>query len=135
MCPPMWAHWRHLANLIELHSVHPSPQPKRQFDRFGHFCTAHSRKSLYFTTGDPFPKVAPSHAGIWTLSNPNLIPWAILSPQYKRHNDRFSRFRTGDRRVSLYVTMGRPFTPHNCPFPWGDLDLHLIRGSWVYLSP
>jgi len=30
---------------------------------------------------------------------------------------------TDDRRVSLYFTMGRPFSPQNCPFPWGDLDL------------
>jgi len=39
MCPPMWAHWRHLANRIELvlPSVHPSPQPKRQIDRFSRF--------------------------------------------------------------------------------------------------
>jgi len=57
VCPPMWAHWRHLANTIErvLPSVHPSPQTKRQIDRFSCFCTAHGRKSLYVTLGDPFP--------------------------------------------------------------------------------
>jgi len=34
-CPPVWAHWRHLANTIELvlPSAHPSAQPKRQIDR------------------------------------------------------------------------------------------------------
>ena len=34
-CPPMWAHWCHLANTIELvlPSAHPSAQPKRQIDR------------------------------------------------------------------------------------------------------
>ena len=60
-----WVHWRHLANTIEILHIgatwlirlnlcflfaHPSPQPKQQIDRFSHFCTAHSRRSLYFTT-------------------------------------------------------------------------------------
>jgi len=44
-------------------------------------------------------------------AHPNLLP--------KRHLDQFSRFCTDDRRVSLYFTMGRPFNPQNCPFPWG----------------
>jgi len=49
-----------------------------------------------------------------------MIPWAHPSPQPKQHLDRFSRFCTGDsRRVSLYFTMGWPFLPQNCPFPWG----------------
>jgi len=56
-----------------------------------------------------------------------MIPWAYPSPQPKRHLDRFSRFCTYDRRVSLYFTIGRPF-PQNCPFPWEDVDLHLIDG-------
>ena len=64
----MWAHRRQLANTIELvlPSAHPGPQPKRQIDPFSRFCTAHSRKSLYFTMGNPFPKIAPSNRGIWT---------------------------------------------------------------------
>ena len=37
----------------------------------------------------------------------------------KRHLDRFSRFRTGARTVSLYFTMRRPFPPQNRPFPRG----------------
>ena len=40
-CPSIRAHWRHLANTIEL--VHPSahsiPQSKRQMNRFSRFCT------------------------------------------------------------------------------------------------
>jgi len=49
--PPMWAHWRHLANTIELmlSLAHPSPQPKRQIGRFSRFCAAHGRKFLYLT--------------------------------------------------------------------------------------
>jgi len=76
MCHHMWAHWRHLANMIELvlPSAHPSPEPKL------------------------------------------LIPWASLSPQSKWHRDRFSHFRTGDRSVSLYFTMGHSFPP-KLPLP------------------
>ena len=61
----------------------------------------------------------------------NMIPAAHPSPQPKQHLDRFSRIRTGDRRVSLYFTMGRPFPPSKLPLPIGDLDLHLIHGSLV----
>ena len=49
-----------------------------------------------------------------------MIHTAHPSPQPKRHLDRISRIRTGDRRVSLYFTMRRPFPPQNCPFPWGS---------------
>jgi len=54
----MSTYWRNLANTIELvlPSAHPSPQPKRQVDQLSRFCTAHGRKSLYFTTGASFPQ-------------------------------------------------------------------------------
>ena len=48
-----------------------------------------------------------------------MIPWVSPSPQSKWHHDQFNCFHTGDRRVSLYFTMGAPF-PQNCPFPWGS---------------
>ena len=71
MCRPMRAHWRHLANAIELvlPSAHWSPQPKPQIDRFSRFCTAHDRKSLYFTMAPLFPKIATSHGGSGPASN------------------------------------------------------------------
>jgi len=50
-------------------STHPSPQPKRQIDRFSRFCTAYGRKSLYFTMGDLSPKIAPSNGVSGRLSN------------------------------------------------------------------
>ena len=60
MCRPMWAHWRHLANTIEimLPSAHLSPQPKWQIDRFNCFCTDHGRKSILYN-GRPFPPKLP----------------------------------------------------------------------------
>ena len=65
MCPPMRAHWRHLANTMELvlPSAHPGPQPKRQIDRFSRFYTAHGTNSLYFTMGAPFSKSCPFPRG------------------------------------------------------------------------
>jgi len=61
--PPVWAHWRHLANTTELvlPLAHPSPQPKRQkneIDWFSRFCTAQA-ESLYLAMDDPFPQNCP----------------------------------------------------------------------------
>ena len=68
------------------------------------------------------PKIAASHGGSGTPSN--TIPWAHTSPQPKRNLDRFCRFYTVDRRVSLYFTMGA----QNCPFPWG---IWTPSNTWV----
>ena len=73
--PPMWTHWRHLANTIErvLPLAHPNPQPTRQIDWFSRFSTAHGRKSLYFTMGRPFPlKTVPPHWESGLQSNTQL---------------------------------------------------------------
>jgi len=94
--------------------AYSSPQPKQQIDRFSRFCTAHSTKCLYVTLGDPFPQNCPFS---WGDGDPIflMIPWGRLSPQSKLHHDRFGYFRTGDRRVSLYFTMGRTFFHKNLP--------------------
>jgi len=184
MCPQgMIAHWRHLANTIELvlPSAHPSPQPKRQIDQFSRFCTPHGRKCLYFTIGDPFPKIAPSRGG----SGPPSISWLLET--HRAHNciTVDSAIFAGDRRVSLYFTMGdhfpkiapshggsgphvrhdssdpseptnqteylsvqpflhrspqslpilyngTPFSPQNCPFPWGIWTPLVL---WPHRSP
>jgi len=62
------AHWRHLANTIELlHPLaHSSPQSKMQMDRFSHFCTAYGRKCLHFTMGAPIHQNCPFPWKIWT---------------------------------------------------------------------
>jgi len=118
MCPHGRIHWRHLVNTIELvlPSAHTSPQLKRQIDRFGRFCTARGRKSLYFTVGTPFPQNCPFPR----ISGPHHIhdSFSQTEPTVQRHLIRFSCFRTADRRVSLYFTMGASF-PKNCPFARG----------------
>jgi len=61
-------------------------------------------------------------------SSPPLDPHLIQdyytahpSPQPKRHLDRFSRFCTDDRRMSLYVAPPSKslLSPQNCLFAWG----------------
>jgi len=86
------AHWGHLVNMIELvlPSAHSSPQPKRQINRFSRFCTAHCRKCLYFTMGDPFP---PKLLLLVGDRDPHLLRdafWGRRSPQSKLHHNRFS---------------------------------------------
>jgi len=58
-----------------------------------------------------------------------MIPLAHLSPQLKRHLVRF--------RVSLCFTMGRPFSPQNCPFPRGIWTPYntLFPGPTQVLNP
>jgi len=50
-----------------------------------------------------------------------MVPWAHPTQHPKRLFDRFSRCCTAHGRVSVYFTMGRPFS-HNCPFARRDLN-------------
>jgi len=108
--------------------AHPSPQPKRQINRLSHFCTAHGRKSVYFTMDAPFPKNCPFQ---WRDLDPHLThgslgPSEPITQTASRSVEPFFAQMTAEL---LYFTMGCPFSPQNCAFPWGDLDPHLIHGS------
>jgi len=125
MCLPMWAHWHHLANTIELvlPSAHPSPQSKRQVDRFGRSnCTAHGRKSLYLQWALLAPKIAHSDGGIsgppsntWfpgptRVLNPNGISigsavFVVLTSMTDRQDRQADgqRYSVGNNRPHLYV--------------------------------
>jgi len=123
-------HWRHLANTIELVllSSHPSPQSKRQIDRFSHFCTTHCRK-------------------------PYTLQWATLSPKlpllvgdldHRLIHDSFSQseptIQTTSQLVQLFShrwpQSGRifynrpllPLPPSKLPLPVG------APGSWCSLD-
>jgi len=67
-CPPMRAHWHHLANTIELvhPSAHSSPQPKRQMLKWiGSAVFAQlTAESAYTLQWAPIStRIAPSHGG------------------------------------------------------------------------
>jgi len=49
-----------------------------------------------------------------------MVSWAHPSPKPKWHLNLFSHYCTDDCRVSLCFTMGSPFLPQNCLFPWGS---------------
>jgi len=110
MCSPTIAHWRHLANMIKLvlPSAYPSPQSKRQIERFSHFL--HRSLKIHCRQAD------------WRhlLNTIELVhPSAHSSPEPKRQIDRFSRFCTAHGRKCLYLTIGAHIH-QNCPFPWGS---------------
>jgi len=108
-------HQRYLANTTELvlSSAHLSLQHKQQIDQFSSFCTAHDRKSLYFTIGALAPKLILPMEDL----NPHLIYGSLdlSEPTTQTTLRSVQLFCTNDRRVSLYVAMG-------CPFTCGDLD-------------
>jgi len=126
----LWAHWRHLANMIELvlPSAHPSPQTKQQINRFSHFCTAHGRVSsgTLASCGEYDCTCAQWHH----LANTNecVLLSAHPTPQPKWQIDQFSCFCTTHYKKSLYFTMGDPFSK-NCPFSWWIWTPHLLHDS------
>jgi len=127
MCPPMWAHWHHLANMIELvlPSAYPHQQPKRQIDRFGCFCTAHGKRSLYFTMADPLPQNCPFSWG----SGPNLT--RFLGSIRAHHPNGISI----GSAVFVQMTADCPYTLQLDALPMRDLGPHLIHGSLGHPSP
>ena len=71
-----------------------------------HGGSAHCRQSLYFTMRAPFLPKLPLPIG-WSGPHLKHIPWARPRSQPKQHLDRFRRFCTAHRRVSLKYTMDR----------------------------
>jgi len=132
MCLPMLTHWRQLANTTELvlPSVHPSPQSKRQINRFGRSCIAHNWKSLYLQWALLSPQNSPLP---WGNLDPHLIRGSLGPPESSTQMASRSVqpfLHLDDHRVSVYFTMGCPFPPSKMPFPCRDLNRHLMHGSW-----
>jgi len=112
------ARWRHLAIMLELvlpSSPLTSPQSTRQIDEFSHFCTAHGRKSLYFTLDIIFslsPKLPHPMAG----SKPPSYT-CFLGP-IQVHNPVQPLWHRWSQSVPILNNRTR-LPPQNCPFPWG----------------
>ena len=85
--PPVWAHWRHLANTTELvlPSVNPSPQSRSAV------LSQLTAESLYIYNGLFIPRNFPLPWGSGPLSKHGSLD-SHPSPQPKRHLDRFSHF-------------------------------------------
>jgi len=140
-----------VANTIELvhPSVHSSPQPKRQTDRFSCFVQLTAESPYIVCNGRPYLPNLSLPMGIWT-SISDIIPWAHPSPQPKRHLDRFVyvglRAKTDEAievPFGLYFTMVCPFPPQNYLFQcriWtsekcDSRQCEVYNDNWVPYSP
>ena len=141
MCTPYiesqkWLPWQHPLEPRNRLSLHRIAWPQKPTPRIK-LCVASYHKTKVIAHQTPkrvianyVPKLVAMATSLSTYGPPsNTIPTAHPSPQPKRHHYRFSRLCTDDRRVSLYFTMGPYSPPKICPFPWADLDSHLIHGS------
>jgi len=105
----------------------PSPQSKLHHNQFGYFRIGDRRVFLNFTMGAPFPQNCPFPWGIWTACKTRF-----LGP-IRAHN---ANSISISRAVFPQTTVECPYTlqwdahspPKICPFPWGDLNSHLILG-------
>jgi len=92
--------WRFFASFL-LPCTHLSPHPKWHVDQFSCFCTAHSRESLYFTMGSPFPpQNCPFALGDHCLVHASLGPTESATQTTSRSVQRFlqgSRWWQTDR--------------------------------------
>jgi len=109
MCPPVRAHWRHLANTIEpvLPSAHPSPQPKRKIDRVSLFAqlTAESPYTLQWATLSY--KITASLGGIYRphLIHGSLGPLESLTQTASRSVQPFLKAHYCDRQTDRQTTL------------------------------
>jgi len=89
--------------------AHRSPKPEWHLDCFSRFAQLTVERLYTFQWATLSPKIAPHHGG----SGPHLIHDFLGQSELtvQTASRSFIRFRTGDRRVSVYVTIGRPF-PH-----------------------
>jgi len=120
MYPPVRAHWRHLANTIELvlPSAYPSPQPKWQIDRFSHFAqlTAESPYTLHWAPLSP--RLPLPMANLDLHLTRFLGPIRDHSPNSTSISSAVFAPMTPECSYTLQWFALSP--PQNCPFPWGS---------------
>ena len=105
-----------------------SPQPKRHFDRFSHFCITHGRVSFGMPGHVLFPKNCPF---TWGDLDSHLIRVSLGSPRSTSQTESRSiqPFCTAHGRASYTLERAVPSPVKKCSCSWGDLDSHLIHGS------
>jgi len=96
--------------------AHPSPQPKRHLNQFGHFCTAHGRRSLYFTVGAHFPEKLPLTMG---RSGRHIIHHYLgpFIPTTQMASVSVQLFLHSSPQSVHILYNGRPFPPSKLPLP------------------
>jgi len=112
-------------------TAHPSPQPKRHPYWFSHLCTDDRKSVPILYNGTPIlpQKFAPSHGGIWTLSNtwfpgptrllnPNGSSIAVavlagLTSVTDRHTDRPTDHTTRSVRIGRIYVRSTAMQPNN----------------------
>jgi len=133
MCPPTRASWRHLIYMTEIvfPSAHPSPQPKRQIDRFSHFCTALGRVSSGMPGHVFSHNNCPFQWGIWAPSiHASLHPTESITQMVSRSVQPF--LHRSRQSVAIY---GPPPCPLKLPLPTRDLDTYLTHDSLGPFEP
>ena len=130
-CPFPWVIWNPISHMVPW--AHPTYHPKWHLERVSHLCTAHDRQSLYFTMGLPSPEIAHSYGDL----DSHLIHCSMGLPESTTQtSSRLVQPFLRSSRHSIPILYSGPLIPppQNFPFPWGDLDPHLIRGFLIALE-
>ena len=128
MCPPMYTHWRHLANMIELCFLRPTWVHNPNSKSIG------SAISAQLTTESPYtlpwaslsPTIAPYHGGSGhRLTHDSL---GHSEPTIQKASQTVQPFSHRWLQSVPILYNGPPISP-KLPLPMGDLDPHLIHAS------
>ena len=88
--------------------------------------TAEGPYTLQWTDPSPPQKKCPFPREIWTQSK----TWFLGPIWDHKPNGIYIRSSVFAQMIAECPILynGTPLSPQNCPFPWGDLDPHLIHG-------
>ena len=127
MCPPMRAHWRRLANTIEL--VLPwgtrGHNPNGKSIISGVFAQLTAESPYTLQRAPLSPKIATSHGG----SGPPSNTWFLGAIRAHNPNGISIGSAVFAQMTSVCVCTLQCTSPQNCPFPRRGSGPHLIHGS------
>jgi len=130
MCPAMWAHWRHLANMIKL--VLPSAHPESTIQTANWsvqpFLHSSRQKFPMLYNGQPFPpKLHRLMGGSESHLTDDSLAHAEITMQTARRSIRVFSHRWPQTVPILHF-------PQNCP-PMTGIWPHLTHDSLAHPSP
>ena len=133
-CGHTGATWRIRLNLCFLRPTRVTIQTANRSVR--PFLHISRQKVPILTMGYSFPQNCPSDE----VSGPPSNTWfpgptQVLNPNGISIGSAVFAQMTAECPVPILYN-GMPLSPpQNCPFPWGDMDPHLIHGSLAHPSP